>query len=148
MPRILATILLAMWLTVSVKGQAVASEKEFLGVWRQVFSTGGHCDDCTISISRKEQGFWVNASNGWSVPLTQILAGGDDALVGSGKWTRSKSGQVVAREVATGFKMRRGRLILMMHIVESDGSKMRVKAIFERSSPAEQPNPSAINLSD
>ncbi|WP_394892730.1 hypothetical protein ACG873_15025 [Mesorhizobium sp. AaZ16] len=142
--KIFATILLAMWMTISVKGQAVASENEFLGVWRQVFSTGGHCGDCTVSISRKEQGFWVDASNGWSAPLTQIPTGGDDTLVGSGKWTRSKSGQAVAREVATGFKMRRGRLILMMHIVDSDGSNMRVKAIFERSSPAEQPDPSAI----
>lgn len=136
MLRAFAAIVVGAWLAMPAASQAISPEAAFVGVWKQVFSTGGRCADCTVSISRNQDGLRADASNGWAVSLTKTSVGGNDALVGSGKWTYSKSGQPVAREIATGFQLLQGHLVLMMQIIDESGKKNRVKAIFEQTSPA------------
>lgn len=133
MPRAFATVFLGLWLAMPVVGQAITPEDEFFGVWKQVFSTGGYCSDCTVSISRGEDGLRVEASNGWTASLDSISVGGKATLVGEGKWEQSRSGQADAREVATGFQMLQGHLVLVMQIADRNGGRNRVQAIFERS---------------
>jgi len=136
MLRAFAAVFVGLWLAIPAAGQAISPEDEFLGVWKQVFSTGGQCGDCTIAISRGEDGLRAVASNGWAASLDKASVDGKAALVGSGKWARFRSGQAADREVATGFRMLEGHLVLMMQIVDRNGGRNRVKAIFERADPA------------
>lgn len=133
--RAFTAVFIGLWLVMPVASQAISPEDEFLGGWKQVFSTGGNCGGCTVSISRGEDGLHAEASNGWTVSLNGASVGGKAILVGVGTWARSESGQAGAREVATRFQMLQGHLVLIMQIVDANGGRNRVKAIFERSAP-------------
>jgi hypothetical protein len=126
-------VFFVIWLTFSIIGNATAAERDLMGVWQQVSSTGGVCKECTISIARTGDGVRVDASNGWFSHISELP--GQAGWRGSGKWTRSKSGQVVARDVTTLFKVSEHRLFLSMRIVEPNGRTIEVKAVFERSVP-------------
>ncbi|SJM28185.1 exported hypothetical protein [Mesorhizobium delmotii] len=113
-------------------GPAAAADAEFIGTWQQVYSTGGQCSDCTVVIRSGNPGLQVAASNGWTADLKAETINGEAALIGKGTWPGSTSAGAKARGLAAAFKLHQKRLILVMQIVDPNGSRIRVNAVFER----------------
>lgn len=72
----------------------------------------------------------VEASNGWSADLDSMPGG--ELLLGGGEWTTTRTGKAVARRVMTKLSLEKGKLLLMMQILEQDGRRIPVRAVFER----------------
>ncbi|MER9999476.1 hypothetical protein NKJ90_11690 [Mesorhizobium sp. M0051] len=108
-----------------------AADVEFVGTWRQVYSTGGKCADCTVVI-RSDPDLQVDASNGWTADLKAKMISGEQALIGSGSWPGSASAGAKARTLSAAFKIRQDKLLLIMQIIDPNGSRIRVHAVFER----------------
>ncbi|RVD65171.1 hypothetical protein [Mesorhizobium sp. M7A.F.Ca.ET.027.03.2.1] len=110
---------------------AAAADIEFIGTWQQVYSTGGQCADCRVVI-RSDPGLQVDASNGWTADLKEKTINGEQALIGNGNWPGSASAAAKARALSAAFKIHQNRLLLVMQIIDPNGSRIRVHAVFER----------------
>ncbi|RUU89476.1 MULTISPECIES: hypothetical protein [unclassified Mesorhizobium] len=110
---------------------AAAADIEFIGTWQQVYSTGGQCADCRVVI-RSDPGLQVDASNGWTADLKEKTINGEQALIGNGNWPGSASAGAKARALSAAFKIHQNRLLLVMQIIDPNGSRIRVHAVFER----------------
>ncbi|RWO48161.1 MAG: hypothetical protein EOS12_08305 [Mesorhizobium sp.] len=120
-------------LTLAFAGAAPAgaADVEFIGTWQQVFSTGGQCANCRVVI-RSDPGLQVDASNGWTANLKEKTINGEQALIGNGNWPGSTSASAKARALSAAFKLHQDKLFLIMQIVDPNGSRIRVHAVFER----------------
>ena len=132
--RILIAALFMLGLLYGASAQTAAGDV-FAGHWRQVASNAGQCKTCSLTVSRRETGFLVVASNGWSAKVKQLASRAIETYVGGGHWERSPPRIDPSRRLAAYFVVRDEQLLLTLVLKRPNGAPWRISAVFERAVP-------------
>ena len=102
------------------------------GGWQQVESNSGRCPTCLISIMKAMDGFSITANNGWTASIKPQPDRDGVTATGRGQWIVRRPTTVEQKTFECRFVLRGDRLYMTMTILNENGSRQIVKAVFER----------------